>query len=828
MRSKKPAIIAGVAVVGLIAGLTSAPQIDVSASSTTVFTGPAYPSELCTPEVNIGTNDAPNWLKIGLAPQQWNAAAGIPTNVSTAAAPQRIVIGQLGEIPNMFAVNALMRQCGLPEIEYASVTWPPAGWTGWGVAPTGVGAEATLDFSVVAGAVPPNAVIRLANVNPADGFYGMLLNAALNCGLLVDGTPTPTGPVPRLAKGGGFPAGGCIISISYGGKESNVISGGSLTTQGQLVGELLDQMSALNVVTFVSTGDEGSGGCIIGVNRKALTGAAVSWSPLVPTLASGFTDIWSASATVELNAHGFKKGDFVVLSRVTTPPADRIYRNTLNGIYVVTAVTVDTFTVQVPLTSAASTDTLPTVISGAVYVPDGNFGVTFDSKFENAGFLVEGGQLMPQFLSTNPNVVAVGGTQWIPQEVSLANPFSAYNPGESYGQFVWKDSDTNDNCVNAPSPMTTGQQGGTGGQSLIFSMPPYQRAQARATYPEAPLRRMVPDVSGLAGWPEYALGAPSLLIENFCRGETTQPPCATNRDFPWEPVVGTSAATPLTAVGIANVNATLTARGFAPVDKSGGAMDIHNIIYDRSFAAAIVDVPSSQTLPGSGTFPSGDNDIFGFGCCTAENGYDMATGMGVVNFNRLANLLIARNTPPTPTPSPTATPSPTPTPTPIPTATPTPTATPAPVAPAPNPVDAIIADPSAVTAAALAALTPSEVAQIPPAIFGQLPAAAFRGLSAPQARALTTGQVAAIRPARARAIRPAVVRALAPAQIRVLRPAAVRALRPNQVSVLRPAQMRALSTRQVQAMRPKQVRALRPVQVRALTPKQQVIVNRKR
>jgi hypothetical protein len=817
MLRTKSAVVAVVAVVGLVAAVTSAPRIDVSASGATVFPGPAYPSALCTPEVEVS---AGVWLPIGLAHQQWNAAAGMPTNVSTGAAPQRIVIGQLGEIPNMIAVNALMRQCGLPEIEYSSVTWPSPGWSGWGTAPTVLGAEATLDFSVVAGAVPPNAEIRLANVSPEDGFYGMLLNAALNCGLLVDGTPTPDGPVPRLSKGGDFPTGGCIISISYGGKETNVISGGSLTTQGQLTGELLDQMSALNVVTFVSTGDEGSGGCIIGASGKLLTNATVNWSPGTPPLASGFTDIWTASATITLNGHGFTDGQPVVLSRVTTPPVGRVYRNTLNGIYYVTAATVDTFAIQVPLMSAADTGTLPTAISGAVYTYGGDFGISFDAKFAAAGFLVEGGQLMPQFLSTNPNVVAVGGTQWIPQSVSLADPFPPYVPGAQYGQFVWKDSADNANCANALSPTTNGQQGGTGGQSLIFVMPQYQRAQARASYPEAPLRRMVPDVSGLAGWPEYALGAPLRTNVNFCvAGIAPAPPCASSRDFPWQPVVGTSAATPLTAVGIANVNAILSARGFAPINKAGGAMDIHNIIYDRSFAAAIVDVPASQTIPGSGTFPSGDNDIFGFGCCTAADGYDMATGMGVVNFTRLANLLVARNTPTPPGPAP-APPAP----------APTAPAQPEPVAPAPapNPVDQIVANPSTVTASVLAALTPAQVAQIPPQTFGQLPAAAFRGLTGPQARALSPGQVAAIRPARARAIRPAVLRALTPAQVRVMRPAAVRALRPNQIRLLRPVQLAGLSNKQVSRMRPVQAKELSPAQIRALTPRQQVIINRKR
>lgn len=815
MRPSRSSLLAILVVIGLVAGVTSAPRTDVAASSATAFAGPAYPSERCTPEVEVALD---TWLRIGLAPQQWNAVAGMPTNVSSAAAPQRIVIGQFGQVPNMIAVNALMRQCGLPEVDISSVQWPPEGWsTDWKVAPEIIGAEPTLDFSVVASALPPNAEIRLANIDPSNGAYGLLLNAALNCGLEVDGTPALAGPVARLSKGGTFPTGGCIITISYGEAEANEIASGQLTTDARLAGELLDQLSALNVVTFVSTGDEGSGGCIIGGTSKELVNAPVSWAaspPTVPTLSS----IWSGTATVTLAGHGFSAGQPVLLAGATAPLDDEIYRNTLNGAYFIRAADANTFTVQVPLTSE-NNPTLPQ-ISGIIYAVAGDFGVDFDSKFAAAGFLVQDGELMPQFLSTNPNVVAVGGTQWIPQADSLRDPLLPYIPEAQYGQFVWKDSSGNNNCANAPSPTTTGQQGGTGGQSLIFSMPQYQRTQARATYPEAPLRRMVPDVSGLAGWPEYALGAPSLVVDNFCRGETTRPPCASNRDFPWQPVVGTSAATPLTAVGIANVNAMLTARGFAPIDKAGGAMDVHNIIYNPAFAAAIVDVPASQTIPGSGTFPSGDNDIFGFGCCTAADGYDMATGMGVANFTRLANLLIARNAP---APAPPAPAPPAPAPAPTAPAQPEPVAP----APAPNPVDQVIANPTLVTAPVLSALTPAQVAQIPPQTFGQLPAPAFRGLTTQQARSLTSAQVAAIRPARARAIRPAVLRALTPAQMRVMRPASVRSLRPSQVRLLRPVQFAGLSNKQVRAMRPVQVKELNRAQIRALTARQRVVNNKR-
>jgi hypothetical protein len=147
--------------------------------------------------------------------------------------------------------------------------------------------------------------------------------------------------------------------------------------------------------------------------------------------------------------------------------------------------------------------------------------------------------------------------------------------------------------------------------------------------------------------------------------------------FPWVPVIGTSAATPLIAVGLANVNAVLSARGMAVIDNAGGAMDVHNIFYDSANASAMTDVTN------------GDNDIMNLGGWNALPGYDMTTGMGVPNFSTLANLIVARNTPAPPVdPSaPPIVPIPTPsapvTPTPEPIATPTlvPTRTPVTLAP---------------------------------------------------------------------------------------------------------------------------------------------------
>lgn len=124
------------------------------------------------------------------------------------------------------------------------------------------------------------------------------------------------------------------------------------------------------------------------------------------------------------------------------------------------------------------------------------------------------------------------------------------------------------------------------------------------------------------------------------------PPCPA-ADFPWFPVTGTSAAAPLTAVGIANVNAVLSARGMAPIDNGGGSMDVHSVLYDPRNSSALTDVVD------------GNNDLHGLGGWNALPGYDMTTGLGVPNFDTLARLIVGRNTP-APAPAPTITPTPAP------------------------------------------------------------------------------------------------------------------------------------------------------------------------
>lgn len=806
MRGKPLTGLSIAAIAALTAGLLTNPistqLAPAAANDQSVFTGPAYPSDECNPLVS-GNN-------LGLAPQQWNASVGLPLSPSGTPAAQRIVIPQWDQLPSMSAVNALLRQCGLlsatdPDVTVTIRTLPSA----WGTAATTPGDEATLDASVVFSALPPNTEVHIANsaASPS-GWYGFFVNAAQACGIEFATDPTPTDTtVPPMTKGNDYPAGGCIISGSYGGAE--LLNFPSTTSAASV--EVVEGLAELGVMVFMSAGDEGAGGCLSGVGGVTVSNIELTSSAGTTPIGTG--NYYTGTVTVTTaTAHGFVAGNSVVLYNL-----DGLANvSDLNGAYRVLASpapTSTTFAVQIPLETQLTIAS--SAATGSAYQVGTDWGATFDLDFLAAGFLVQIGVVAPQYPASHPDVVAVGGTQWLPQANTLASGLRiAYQPGRPYQEFVWKDSNPNPNCINAASPTTLGQEGTGGGQSREFTMPDYQRSQAQATYGNSATNRMIPDVAALAGWPTYGIPNPSPPGGVFCTANDDPGdfPCAA-ATFPWAPVVGTSAATPLTAVGFANVNAVLSARGFSPITK-GGSNDVHSIIYSSANSSAFNDVPEFR-----GAVQSGDNNLFGtletgvMGY-SALDGFDMVTGMGVPNFTTLANLLIARNTPvntPAPAPQPTVAPTTAPTPAPIPEPTPTPTTT-----PEPNPIAQVIADPVAVTAANINALTPAQVAAIPPGTFGQLPPRAFRGLTADQARALSTAQVAAIRPARAKKIRPAVLRSFTPQQIKTLRPKSIRALRPNQVRLLRPMQLRALTPRQEAQIRPKQRRAMTPAQLRAL------------
>jgi hypothetical protein len=618
-----------------------------------------------------------------------------------------------------------------------------------------------------------------------------------------------------------------VITASWGANEQEAWTTAEVSDNTQAAAVVLERLASLGVLTFISAGDEGAGGCLSGGNPIGLTNVVVvNDGKEEIENDQGTRTYYQGTATfTTATPHGFvapdpdatppTEGSLVLLNRLSGPPGV----SGLSGLFEVTAVSPGDDSTQFTIQQgfAEPTQIASSEMSGSVTLfTDTNFGWTEDPVYaadDSITFAPQNGAKIPQFPATHPDVVAVGGTQWLPQADTLANGLGIpFTPGRPYQEFVWKDSDQNSNCANARDAFVLGQQGTGGGQSGFFDMPAYQRTQAASSYDlGVSPKRMMPDIAALAGWPMYAIPNPTPPNMKFCTNADNRGdfPCDPET-FPWEPQVGTSAATPLAAVGFANVNAALTARGFAPITK-GGSNDIHSIIYNPANASAIRDVPEFR-----GAVPSGDNNLFGsfdnvsMGY-SALDGFDMATGMGVPNFTTLANLLIARNTPapPGPGPAPAPEPAPAPVPTPVPTPEPAPT-------PVPDPVANIVADPSAVTAGALNSLTPTQVAGIPPTTFGQLPPRAFRGLTPDQVRVLTPAQVSAIRPARARAIRPAAIRSFTPAQVRELRPKSIRALRPNQVRLLRPLQIRALTAKQRREIRPKQRAVMTSAQLRAL------------
>ena len=755
---------------------------------------------------------------LGIVPQQWNSSVGLPITPSGTPAAQRIVIPEFDQVPSMAAVNALLRQCGLlaptdPDHSLVQTTLPTT--DGWTAPATGAGLEATLDASIAYAAWPTNATITIANTDAANGWYGFFVNAAQACGIDFATDPVPgniTGSIPAMSKGNNFSAGGCIITASWGGNEQAAFADTAADTQA--ANTVIERLADLGVMIFISAGDEGAGGCWVGANGQAIAGVALTTPDNRRTI-DGITFYTGTATFTTPVAHNLTVGMDVIINQLSGPPNVGL----LTGIYeVVSTPTPTTFTVEQALSSRIQI-TQSEALGWVSILSGPNYGVTYNQVLfsdPNIKFLLQTGAKIPSYPATNPDVVAVGGTQWLPQADTLAsNPFAIpYEPSRPYSEFVWKDSNPNANCSNAPQTSVLGQEGTGGGVSEQFAMPDYQRARAEATYGSlgASAKRMMPDIAALAGWPMYAIGNPDAAGGLYCpTGNGPEDfPRANADDFPWTAVVGTSAAATLSAIGFANVNAALTARGIAPITKNG-TYDVHDLIYSTANATAFNDVPEFR-----GATSSGNNNLFGeiFGVTmgySARDGFDMTTGMGVPNFTTLAKLLIARNTP---APAPAPTNQPTTQPTTQPTAQPTTPPTTAPTQP--DPVASVIANPSSATAATINALTPAQVAAIPPNTFGKLPPRAFRGLTPDQARQLSNAQIAAIRPARATAIRPAVLRSFTPQQIESLRPKSIRALRPNQIRLLRPRQLNALTPQQESQLRPKQRQAMTPAQLRAL------------
>jgi len=184
---------------------------------------------------------------------------------------------------------------------------------------------------------------------------------------------------------------------------------------------------------------------------------------------------------------------------------------------------------------------------------------------------------------SSPYVVSVGGTA-----LDL-------NPnGTRRGEYVWNDL-----------PYVGGAIAnlvGTGGPSSSFDAPWYQKPLTRAD------RRSAPDVSALA-----SVGPALPTIQNGVIA----------------PDGGTSQSSPLVAAGLALVSAREVQAGRPPVGFA------NPWLYDiaRRHPSTVYDVTIGENLY---PVPYAENSTNVPACCQANLGYDQASGLGVLNFDKVA------------------------------------------------------------------------------------------------------------------------------------------------------------------------------------------------
>lgn len=248
-----------------------------------------------------------------------------------------------------------------------------------------------------------------------------------------------------------------------------------------------------------------------------------------------------------------------------------------------------------------------------------------------------------QWPASSPYVVAVGGTQlqdgwrWNP---SSDEPFDASgNDNPSY--FAATTGGAPLNAVWNESWLSGGAGAATGGGvSSIYPRPSWQTGVATG-YPDA---RLVPDTS----WNAAVNGGVDVWITAYPEAN-----CG-NATGCWQPVGGTSAATPQTAALVALANAARASEGKAPL----GFLD--PILYSGVGASAYSDVTpvhegtAPATFAGTDLTPASvtvdksvgdlvDNQIFNSTVAgyPTTSGYDLTTGWGTPNAAAFVNALAA-------------------------------------------------------------------------------------------------------------------------------------------------------------------------------------------
>jgi len=245
------------------------------------------------------------------------------------------------------------------------------------------------------------------------------------------------------------------------------------------------------------------------------------------------------------------------------------------------------------------------IINGLLLLAAGSGTSTLVSTGDegSSGCMNAAGAVLPmlsaQFPATSPYVTAVGGTNL---QLDAGNRIT--------GEWVWNGS-----------PRNTGA--GSGGESLLFDRPWWQRASTITT---STPNRTVPDVAALADTaPGYAI---------YC----TSQECVEKLDprglGGWITVGGTSAAAPLVAAGVALANEAAARRGQPPLGM------LNPLIYEigRSKAGAQVIRDVTQGTNDVGTaIPAPVSDGQPLGCCSAAPGYDLASGWGSLSIPRFSD-----------------------------------------------------------------------------------------------------------------------------------------------------------------------------------------------
>ncbi len=170
-------------------------------------------------------------------------------------------------------------------------------------------------------------------------------------------------------------------------------------------------------------------------------------------------------------------------------------------------------------------------------------------------------------------------------------------------------------------PKTCSAGGGGKADADLFPRPAFQDVVPDGRVPAS---RGLPDVAALAGAPGYL---------NLESGGT------------WIGNGGTSLAAPLYAGAMASVRSALADAKIAPP----------KVLNDALYAVAADPSHYDQVFR---DVRLGQNDIYDVGCCTAEQGFDLASGLGEIHVDQLAAVLAAAAVPLVPsTPSAPSTPA---------------------------------------------------------------------------------------------------------------------------------------------------------------------------